>query len=159
MAATPSGKGYWLVASDGGIFCFGDAKFRGSTGGRHLDKPIVGMSATPSGTATGSCASDGGIFCFGDAKFRGSIGRQTPRQADRRHGGDAVRATATGSCASDGGIFSFGDAHYHGSKVHTSAPVCGFAGNGYWMTARDGKVAAFGDRPRPRPRATAVLVP
>ena len=25
MAATPDGKGYWLVASDGGIFAFGDA--------------------------------------------------------------------------------------------------------------------------------------
>jgi hypothetical protein len=31
MAATPSGNGYWLVASDGGIFSFGDAVFRGST--------------------------------------------------------------------------------------------------------------------------------
>ena len=33
MAATPDGKGYWLVASDGGIFAFGDAPFYGSTGG------------------------------------------------------------------------------------------------------------------------------
>ena len=32
MAATPSGHGYWLVASDGGIFAFGDAGFLGSTG-------------------------------------------------------------------------------------------------------------------------------
>ena len=33
MAATPDGKGYWLVASDGGVFTFGDAQFYGSTGG------------------------------------------------------------------------------------------------------------------------------
>jgi hypothetical protein len=32
MAATPSGDGYWLVASDGGIFSFGDAGFFGSAG-------------------------------------------------------------------------------------------------------------------------------
>src|SRR5689334_12193963 len=32
MAATPDGRGYWLVASDGGIFTFGDAPFYGSTG-------------------------------------------------------------------------------------------------------------------------------
>ena len=32
MAATPDGKGYWLVAADGGIFTFGDAGFYGSTG-------------------------------------------------------------------------------------------------------------------------------
>ena len=33
MATTPDGKGYWLVASDGGIFSFGDAQFYGSMGG------------------------------------------------------------------------------------------------------------------------------
>ena len=49
MAATPDGKGYWLVASDGGIFAFGDAAFYGSTGAIHLNKPIVGMAATPDG--------------------------------------------------------------------------------------------------------------
>ncbi len=32
MAATPDGKGYWLVASDGGIFTYGDAGFYGSAG-------------------------------------------------------------------------------------------------------------------------------
>ena len=44
---TPSGKGYWLVASDGGIFAFGDARFFGSTGDITLNQPIVGMAATP----------------------------------------------------------------------------------------------------------------
>jgi len=33
MAATPDGGGYWLVASDGGIFAYGDAKFHGSAAG------------------------------------------------------------------------------------------------------------------------------
>ena len=32
MAATPDGGGYWLVASDGGVFSFGNAAFHGSTG-------------------------------------------------------------------------------------------------------------------------------
>ena len=32
IAATPDGGGYWLVASDGGIFSFGDATFYGSAG-------------------------------------------------------------------------------------------------------------------------------
>ena len=30
MAPTPTGKGYWLVASDGGVFAFGDAGFHGA---------------------------------------------------------------------------------------------------------------------------------
>jgi hypothetical protein len=37
MATTSTGKGYWLVASDGGIFTFGDARFYGSTGAQHLN--------------------------------------------------------------------------------------------------------------------------
>ena len=44
IATTHSGNGYWLVAADGGIFSFGDAKFFGSTGAIHLNKPIVGMA-------------------------------------------------------------------------------------------------------------------
>jgi N-acetylmuramoyl-L-alanine amidase len=49
MAATPDGGGYWLVASDGGIFTFGDAGFFGSEGGTALNAPIVGMATTPDG--------------------------------------------------------------------------------------------------------------
>ena len=74
MAATADHEGYWLVASDGGIFSFGDAKFHGSMGGRRLNKPIVGMAATPDGGGYWLVASDGGIFSFGDAQFHGSMG-------------------------------------------------------------------------------------
>ena len=74
MAASPSGHGYWMVASDGGIFSFGDAAFYGSEGGSHLNAPIVGMAASPSGHGYWMVASDGGIFSFGDAAFYGSEG-------------------------------------------------------------------------------------
>ena len=49
IAPTPDGGGYWLVASDGGIFSFGDAGYYGSMGNKPLNKPIVGMAATPDG--------------------------------------------------------------------------------------------------------------
>jgi len=65
MASTPDGRGYWLVASDGGIFTFGDAQFYGSTGAITLNKPIVGMSATADGKGYWLVASDGGIFTYG----------------------------------------------------------------------------------------------
>jgi hypothetical protein len=63
-----------MVATDGGIFSFGDAKFYGSMGGRPLNKPIVGMTPTYSGHGYWMDATDGGIFSFGDAKFYGSMG-------------------------------------------------------------------------------------
>ena len=74
MAATPAGNGYWLVASDGGIFAYGDAQFYGSTGSLHLNKPVVGMAPTPDGDGYWFVASDGGIFAYGDAQFYGSTG-------------------------------------------------------------------------------------
>jgi hypothetical protein len=36
-----------MVASDGGIFSFGDAPFQGSLGGVHLNAPVVGMVTMP----------------------------------------------------------------------------------------------------------------
>ena len=73
-ASTPDGLGYWLVASDGGVFSFGDAGYYGSTGAMTLNKPIVGMASTPDGKGYWLVASDGGIFSFGDATFYGSEG-------------------------------------------------------------------------------------
>ncbi|HEY3240780.1 MAG TPA: hypothetical protein VGL92_14525, partial [Acidimicrobiia bacterium] len=74
QAAAPAApaSGYWLVASDGGLFSFGDAAFYGSTGAVRLNRPIVGMAPTASGKGYWLVASDGGLFSFGDAGFFGS---------------------------------------------------------------------------------------
>ena len=74
MAATPDGGGYWLVASDGGVFAFGDAKYYGSTGAIKLAKPVVSMAATAGGRGYWLVASDGGVFAFGAAPYYGSAG-------------------------------------------------------------------------------------
>jgi len=62
------------VASDGGIFNYGDAAFFGSAGSVKLNKPIVGISASVTGGGYLLVASDGGIFNYGDATFTGSAG-------------------------------------------------------------------------------------
>ena len=49
MAATPDGRGYWLVAADGGVFTFGDAAYQGSGAGQPLAQPVVGVGRTPGG--------------------------------------------------------------------------------------------------------------
>ena len=40
-----TGGGYWLVASDGGVFAFGDARFIGSMGGERLNQPVVTLTS------------------------------------------------------------------------------------------------------------------
>ena len=109
MAPTPDGKGYWLVASDGGIFAYGDAQFYGSTGAIALNKPIVSMAPTPDGKGYWLVASDGGIFSFGDANFygsRGSCNSTSPSSAWPR----TPDGTGYWLVAADGGVFNFGDA-------------------------------------------------
>ncbi len=76
VASTTSGHGYWLVASDGGVFTFGNAGFFGSLAGQHLNAPIVGLLPTPDDQGYWLVASDGGVFSFGDAAFFGSEGNQ-----------------------------------------------------------------------------------
>jgi hypothetical protein len=43
MRVLPGGGGYWLVASDGGVFAFGGANFHGSTANDLLNAPIVAL--------------------------------------------------------------------------------------------------------------------
>ena len=65
------------MASDGGVFAYGDAGYYGSMGGTHLNQPIVGVASTPDGAGYWLVASDGGVFSFGDAAFYGSTGGHT----------------------------------------------------------------------------------
>ena len=62
------------MASDGGIFAFGDSAFYGSTGGDHINAPITGLQSSPTGQGYWLVAKDGGIFNFGDAGYYGSAG-------------------------------------------------------------------------------------
>ncbi len=143
-------SGYWLVASDGGIFSYGNATYHGSTGALSLNKPIVGMAATPNGKGYWLVASDGGVFAFGDAVYYGSTGGLTLNKPIV-----GMAATPDGKgywlVASDGGIFAFGDAVFHGStgNITLNKPIVGMAasadGKGYWLVASDGGIFAFGD--------------
>ena len=144
------GGGYRFVASDGGVFDFGDAGFWGSTGGLQLNAPVVGMATTPSTNGYWLVASDGGIFNYGDAGFFGSMGGQ---HLNRPIVGIATAPGGNGYwlVASDGGIFGFGSAHFFGSTggQHLNKPIVGMAatpdGGGYWLVASDGGIFAYGD--------------
>ena len=149
MAATPDGGGYWLVASDGGIFTFGDAGFFGSDGCEPLNQPIVGMAATPDGKGYWLVASDGGVFTSVTpaSTDRGGDATQRPSWALRR----PPMAVATGWWPPTAASSAFGDAGFYGSRgaMPLNQPIVGMAatpdGEGYWLVASDGGVFAFGD--------------
>ena len=131
MAVTPDGGGYWLVASDGGIFTFGDAAFFGSTGAMHLNKPIVGMAATPDGRGYWLVASDGGHLHLRRRQVLRLDGRQALEPADRRHGGHATRATATGWWPPTAGSSPSDDASSSAppGALPLNKPIVGMAGH------------------------------
>jgi len=150
MVPSRDGHGYWMVASDGGIFSYGDTHFFGSTGSIVLNRPIVGLSSTNDQGGYWMVASDGGIFSFGDATFYGSTGGIILNQPVV-----AMSPTPDGRgywlVASDGGVFSFGDAAFYGStgSLRLQQPIVSMDptpdARGYWLVASDGGVFAFGD--------------
>jgi CSLREA domain-containing protein len=141
-------QGFWLAASDGGVFTFGTAPFFGSMGGKKLNAPIVGIAATPTGQGYWEAAADGGVFSFGNATFFGSMGGKT---LDAPIVGIAATLTGQGywEAAADGGVFAFGKAQFWGSMggQHLNAPIVGIttdpASGGYWLIASDGGIFAY----------------
>jgi hypothetical protein len=150
IAATRSGRGYWVVASDGGVFSYGDARFYGSTGALRLHLPVVDMARTATGRGYWLVALDGGVFAYGDARFHGSLGGM--RLAAPIIG---IASTPTGKgywmVGADGGVFAFGDARFRGSAATNGrrSPIIAMAptlsGRGYYLLSADGRVFPYGD--------------
>ena len=131
MAATPTGKGYWLVAGDGGVFTFGDAKFYGSTG---CDAPQLADQADHPGPGRQ------GLLAHGDRRRRVHVRlapSSTARPARKRLNAPIVGMTATPTgrgyllVASDGGVFTFGNAKFHGSTGSRHVNVAGRRDRGH----------------------------
>ena len=148
-AVRPQGDGYWLAASDGGVFTFGLAPFDGSMGGKRLNGPVVGMADAPDGSGYWEVATDGGIFSF-NVPFLGSMG-STP--LNKPVVGMVASGTGYMMVAADGGVFNFGNPFF-GSLGATTIPhpIVSIAPsydafgqpNGYWMLDTAGTIYAFG---------------
>lgn len=137
MDATPSGNGYWLVAEDGGVFAFGDARFFGSAAAIDKHAPVIAAAPTRSGNGYWLLSVDGGVFAFGDAAFRGSrIDLGTPAVG--------IAAAPDGSgywvVRANGGLHAFGAPHL-GDVVgldpaaarHPTVGIAARARGGYWI--------------------------
>ena len=139
------------MASDGGIFAFGDAPFYGSMGGQHLNQPIVGMAATPDGGGYWLVAADGGIFSFGDAHFFGSTGNIQLNKpivgmtADPERAGLLVhRLRRRGVRLRRRPVLRLaGQRPPEPARSSPSPPTAD--GGGYWFANNNGAVTAYGD--------------
>ena len=164
LSTPPSGSGYLLAATDGGVFAFGH-RFHGSAAGLQLNRPVVGIAATSDGDGYWLVASDGGVFAYGDARFRGSAG-------GLRLNAPVVGIASTPDgggywlLALDGGVFAFGDAGYFGSMAGLDilgSPVGMVStsdGRGYEILTTTGEVFSFGDALAPgAPPAVQFALP
>ncbi len=78
MAATADGKGYWLVASDGGVFTFGDAAFHGSAANERIGTSVTGIAPTADGNGYWLVAATSAVLTFGDAVSYGPSPNNPP---------------------------------------------------------------------------------
>jgi hypothetical protein len=131
MASTSTGRGYWLVAADGGIFTFGDARFYGSAGGFYLGAPVVGITTTPRGHGYWLATANGQVLHFGDARALPGVVSPNPIVGLTR--------TATGAglwlVASNGAVYTSGRAPYAGGATGGLVQAAGIArgARGYWV--------------------------
>jgi hypothetical protein len=154
MVASHDQGGYFMVASDGGVFAFGDAHFAGSCPGiGGCAGAAVAVMPDASGNGYWLVTQTGHVYAFGDAPFLGAPGPQSS---------PITSATPTPSghgyyvLDADGHVFAYGDANgglgnvaagATGGNNPASAIFTTSDGGGYWVSDALGKVFTFGDAP------------
>ena len=150
IVPSSDGGGYFMVASDGGVFAFGDAHFAGSCPGVG---GCAGAAAAVVPDASGNgywlITRTGNVYAFGDAPYYGAPGNQ---------GFPVTSAVRTGDgggyyvLLANGAVHSYGDAVARGGPVgsigalnQASAIFSDADGGGYWVAAADGAVFPYGN--------------
>ena len=155
MVPSADGAGYFMVASDGGVFAFGDAKFAGSCPGLG---GCAGAAVAVMPDATGNgywvVTKTGSVYAFGDAPYFGGPGPQSVPVAS------AVRTPDGGGywiLFANGAVYAYGDATSYGSPAGqfgglnpASAIFATADGGGYWVASADGSVESLRRRTQRR---------
>jgi hypothetical protein len=162
MVPSVSGHGYFMVASDGGVFAFGDAHFAGSCPGIG---GCVGsaVSVMPDSTGKGYwlVTNVGAVYAFGDAQFYGAPPAQSVPVVDAVPTPDW---RGYWLLYANGDVDGFGDATTQGAPLGyvngfnpASAIFPTADGKGYWVASGRGDVFAYGDAPYLGSEAAAGL--
>ncbi len=151
MVPSSDDGGYFMVASDGGVFAFGDAQFAGSCPGiGGCSGSAVAVMPDSSGNGYWVVTSTGNIYAFGDAPYLGAPGHGPVASAVATPDGNGYWILL-----SDGEVFGYGDApnlgapspaNFNGLDPAT-AIFPSSDGAGYWVSSAAGAVFNFGDSP------------
>jgi hypothetical protein len=152
IACTPSGNGYWILMTNGGIYPFGDARYFGSPLKNGSSVGGVRIARRPQGDGYWVLGGDGVVRGFGAAATLDS-----PQAGGAKPVGLAATATGAGYWVllEDGTVAAFGDATASGGPATSgrrwTAPavaIAAVAGSaGYVVSAKDGGLSSFGGAP------------
>ena len=152
MVPSNDDGGYFMVASDGGVFAFGDAHFAGSCPGiGGCSGAAVAVMPDASGNGYWLVTRTGSVYTFGDAGYYGAPGNTgSPVTSAVRtpDGGGYWILTANGTVYNYGDAGNYGDAAgAFGGFNPATAIFTTTDGNGYWITSANGTVDQYGDAP------------
>ncbi len=152
MVPSVNRRGYFMVASDGGVFAFGDAKFEGSCPGIGSCSGRA-VAVMPDGTGNGYwlVTNTGGVYSFGDAPFYGAPGTQSSPVVNAAATPDGMGywlLFANGVVASYGDATNFGSPTGYVNQFNPANAIFPTAdGKGYWVASTRGDVFAYGNAP------------
>jgi sugar lactone lactonase YvrE len=152
MVPSSDDGGYFMVASDGGVFAFGDARFAGSCPGiGGCSGAAVAVMPDASGNGYWLVTQTGNVYTFGDASYFGAPGNTgSPVTSAVRtpDGGGYWILTANGAVHGYGDAGNYGDATGAFGGLNPATAIFATSdGGGYWIASANGTVDQYGDAP------------
>ncbi len=152
MVPSADGGGYFMVASDGGVFAFGDARFAGSCPGiGGCGGAAVAVAPDASGNGYWLATATGNVYTFGNAPYFGAPGLQASPFTSMVRTPDGKGYWLLDAA---GQVFAYGDAANLGGPTGSigglnsaSAIFATSDGGGYWVATADGSIYNYGDAP------------
>ncbi len=153
VAADASGKGYWSLSADGGVFTSGSSPYLGSPNGNTLAGFATDIASTPTGNGYWITTTHGAVYHYGDARWFGSARNQN---LSKPVVGIAPTPTGRGYwlVTTGGRVFAYGDATHRGNAASLYVPpritdiTTSPTGRGYALLDSTGYVFSFGDAKR-----------
>jgi hypothetical protein len=152
MVPTFTGHGYFMVASDGGVFAFGDGKFEGSCPGiGGCTGTAVAVMPDQTGNGYWLVTNSGAVYAFGDATYYGAPAASTVPVVDAvatRDGHGYWLVYANGVVSNFGDATNFGSPLGYVNGFNPATTIFPTAdAQGYWVASARGDVFSYGDSP------------